>query len=105
MRLDEILREQNFPGGHIGTMAAGNIPSREEDDNAPAKEEEARLRNARRRAILKRINKAKNRNKLWSWEERMDASPSTGEHDLGQSDAALAGVMRGRDPYPGHQGI
>jgi hypothetical protein len=105
MRLVEILQEAMFPGGDIGNMAASNIPSREEDDNAPAKEDEARLQNSKRRQIRKRIAKVKNRNKPWTKEERMDASPSTAEHDLGQTDAALAGVMNGKNPYPGHQGI
>ena len=105
MRLEEILQEAQFGGGHIGDMAAGNVPSRHEDPDALAAEERATAVNDRKRKIRSKIRKAKRRNKAWTQEEIWDASPSTAEHDLGQSDAALAGVMRGSDPYPGNQGI
>lgn len=106
MRLDEIIESVHmFGGDRIDHMAGDNVPSEQEDSNASSYREMNEMSNERKRKIRKAIAKVKNRNKPWTIEQKMDASPSTAEHDLGQTDAALAGVMNGKNPYPGHQGI
>lgn len=106
MRVEEIIESVHmFGGDRIDHMAGQYVPSEQEDDNSERNEQAARAINRRRRHIRKMIAKVKSRNKPWTIEDKMDASPSTAEHDLGNSDAALAGVMKGDNPYPGHQGI
>lgn len=105
MRLDELELVEYFPGGDIEAMAGDRIPNATEDTETRPNMKRAKAMNARKRAIRKRISKTKHRTRPWTREEEMDASPSTGEHDLGQSDAALNGIMRGSHPYPGDQGI
>jgi len=104
MRLDELVLEY-FPGGDIGNMAADNIPAAETDVENKPSEQRAKAMNNRKRSIRKRIARTRHRNRRWTQEEIWDASPKTAEHDLGQTDAALNGIMRGSNPYPGDQGI
>jgi len=106
MRVDEIFESMaRHGGGRIDHMAGEYVPNEKEDGNGVQYKQAADSVNIKKRSIRKKIEKVRHRNKPWTIEQRMDASPTTGEHDLGQTDAALAGVMNGKNPYPGHQGI
>lgn len=105
MTLEEILSEMYFPGGNIEVMAGDRIPNGQEDKDRKPSEERAKSMNARKMNIRKRIRRTKKRNKPWTREQELDASPKASEHDLGQTDAAMHGIMRGSHPYPGNQGI
>ncbi len=107
MRLDEILLMEYFPGATIGNMAADNIPAAEtetDSDNKPS-EERAKAQNKRKRKIRCRISRTKHRNRPWTREEEMKGSPNVASNDLGNSDAALHGIMRGSHPYAATKGI
>lgn len=106
MRVEEILEDVRlFGGDRIDHMAGQFTPSGEEDPHRKDKEEASQVHNERRRRIRKALAKVRNRNKPWDEEDKIEASPTTGEHDLGSSDANIWGVMKGTNRYPGHQGI
>ena len=94
MVLEEILPEGLFSGGNIEAMAGKYIPNAEEDADSESATIQGNVRNDRKRRINKSIRKTKRRNKPWTKEDDWEAAPNTAENDLGNSGAALKGLLK-----------
>jgi hypothetical protein len=92
MTIEELF--EYFPGGHIEAMAGQNILSKEEDTEYNQNLNRAKSMNITKMSIKKKLRKIRNRNKPWTKEQDMLASPTYSDHDLGQTDAAIKGLLK-----------